>query len=337
MSRRHPIATDEPEHAAPIVASGKERQGAMALHHRPVTHSYAALVYCRSGRVRMELRGEWTVSEGDVFLVPAGQPHRAIERQALVSWEVGFHVPALAPGFTERLLSPFERVRAGASPVLAIDPKRRTYFEGLLRELAESQVNGGDVLPVVQRSLLTLILAEVDRAASVGGQCAASESAIVVESLRFIERNCLRPLTLNEVAAVVHRSPTHVTSVVSQATGKSVVQWIVSGRMAEARRLLLHSDEMVDVIAERVGYADATHFIRMFRREHGATPAAWRAAQARTLRLGGTGEHGEQHGEQLGEQCGLRGPSLQAGVSAQRAGRATPRSSGRQSTRVPRR
>ncbi len=49
----------------------------------------------------------------------------------------------------------------------------------------------------------------------------------------------------------------------------------------EARRRLLHSDERVDVIAERVGYADPTHFIRMFRREHGATPAAWRAAQAR--------------------------------------------------------
>jgi len=62
------------------------------------------------------------------------------------------------------------------------------------------------------------------------------------------------------------------------------VQWIVSGRMAEARRLLLHSDEMVDVVAERVGYADATHFIRMFRREHGATPAAWRAAQATDVR-----------------------------------------------------
>jgi AraC-like DNA-binding protein len=38
---------------------------------------------------------------------------------------------------------------------------------------------------------------------------------------------------------------------------------------------------MIEVIAERVGYADATHFIRLFRREHGVTPAAWR-----------TGHHG---------------------------------------------
>jgi AraC-like DNA-binding protein len=50
--------------------------------------------------------------------------------------------------------------------------------------------------------------------------------------------------------------------------------------MAEARRLLSHTDEMVDVVAERVGYADSTHFIRMFRREHGTTPAAWRAARS---------------------------------------------------------
>lgn len=50
--------------------------------------------------------------------------------------------------------------------------------------------------------------------------------------------------------------------------------------MAEARRLLLHSDEMIDVVAERVGYADPTHFIRMFQRENGATPAAWRAAKS---------------------------------------------------------
>jgi AraC family transcriptional activator of pobA len=59
-----------------------------------------------------------------------------------------------------------------------------------------------------------------------------------------------------------------------------VVEWIIAARLAEARRLLLHGDEMVDVIAERVGYADATHFIRLVRREHGMTPAAWRSARS---------------------------------------------------------
>jgi AraC-like DNA-binding protein len=107
-----------------------------------------------------------------------------------------------------------------------------------------------------------------------------SKRGVVVDALSFIERNCLRPLTLGEVAKAVGRTPSHVTSALKHATGQSVVEWIVTGRMAEARRLLLHSDEMVDVIAERVGYADPTHFIRMFRRAHGATPAKWRALNA---------------------------------------------------------
>ena len=55
----------------------------------------------------------------------------------------------------------------------------------------------------------------------------------------------------------------------------------ISSVVAEARRRLRSTDEIVEVIAERVGYADATHFIRLFRRAHGVTPAAWR-----------TGHHG---------------------------------------------
>jgi AraC-like DNA-binding protein len=63
---------------------------------------------------------------------------------------------------------------------------------------------------------------------------------------------CLGPLTLADVAAAVGKSPAYVTTALTRATGCSAGQWIVSGRLAEARRLLLHSDEMVDVIAERV-------------------------------------------------------------------------------------
>ncbi len=232
----------------------------------------------------MELNGEWTLREGDVLLVPAGAPHRMLEARGMESWGLAFCVPCFAADRTASLLEPFERVREGASAVVQIPGARHPYLEGLFRELESTgreRPGPTESLDAVQRSLLTLILAEVDRASSASGARQATRGSVVTGALRFIERNCLGPLSLNDVAAAVGRSPTYVTTALTQATGRSAVQWIVSGRMAEARRLLLHSDEMVDVIAERVGYADATHFIRMFRREHGATPAAWRAAQTR--------------------------------------------------------
>ncbi len=121
-------------------------------------------------------------------------------------------------------------------------------------------------------------MTEVARA-SVARPRGAVEGSVVAEALGFIERHCFEPISLRDVAEAVHRSPAHVTTLVRRATGKPVQAWIIAGRLAEARRRLRQTDEHVDVIAERVGYADATHFIRLFRRAHGITPAAWRARE----------------------------------------------------------
>jgi AraC-like DNA-binding protein len=230
----------------------------------------------------VEQRGEWNIREGDVLLVPAGEPHRLLDRRGAEFWMLGFCAPCFAAEGAASLLEPFERVRDGASAVVHIPSPRQEYLQGLFREL---EANGSlprgpsDVDEAVQRSLLTLILAEIERAKSSSAPAPAAGTSVVVDALRFIERHCLAPLTLKEVAAAIGRSPTYVTAALTAATGQSAGDWIISGRMAEARRLLLHSDERVDVVAERVGYADPTHFIRTFRRAHGATPAAWRAAQ----------------------------------------------------------
>lgn len=245
----------------------------------PVTHSYAALAFYTGGWARMEQRGRWTLEPGDVLIVPAGEPHRRVEAQRPEFWGLGFCVPCFAAADAGRLLEPFDRVRSGASAVVRIPAERRSFLEVLFQELEEAASPQRRGEPhAVQRSLLTLILNEVRRAAQWDSD-PSSPKSVVAESLSFIERNCLRPLTLQDVAKAVGRSPAYVTTALTRATGRSAVEWIIAGRMAEARRLLLHSDERIDVIAERVGYADPTHFIRMFQRTNGATPAAWRAAQ----------------------------------------------------------
>jgi AraC-like DNA-binding protein len=244
----------------------------------PVTHSHAALAFVTGGRSRVEMNGSWQVRAGDVLVVPAGEPHRVLDRERLTCWGLSFCVSCVAADGQVSLLEPFERVRDGASAVVRIPGPRRRFLARLFAELAEVEKTRGTSDEAVRRSLVTLILAEVDRAWS-SQPAGRAGGGVVVDALRHIERHCLGKLTLEDVAAAVGRSPAYVTTALTRATGRSAVQWIVSGRLAEARRLLLHSDEMVDVIAERVGYADATHFIRMFRREHGATPAAWRAAR----------------------------------------------------------
>ncbi|RYZ06420.1 MAG: AraC family transcriptional regulator [Myxococcales bacterium] len=267
----------------PVAAERAGPTDRSAPHARAATHDYSVVMLVTGGRSRVEQRGEWALGAGDVLLVPAGQAHRLLEMQRSEYWGLGFCAPCFAAEGAASLLQPLEHVRDGAAPVVAIPAARQAFLEGLFRELEQlthgSSWRPGEAEQAVRTSLLTLILAEVERARAPGGPRAALGAGVVVDSLRYIERNCLQPLSLRDVAAAVGRSPAYVTAALSQATGLSAGAWIVSGRMAEARRLLLHSDERVEAIAERVGYADVTHFIRMFRRAHELTPAGWRAAR----------------------------------------------------------
>jgi len=238
------------------------------------------LAFFTGGSAVVEQRGQFDVNVGDVYLVPAGEPHGLITARSPEAWGISFCPACYAPTELAALLGPFERAASGASKVVRIPAVRQEHLANLCAELSRETAGGPPSAHVefVQKSLLGLILAEVART----GPCASSpgvRTGLVSDALRFIERRCLGPLSVDEVATYVNRSPSHVSTMVRRATGKSVIGWIITGRLAEARNRLIHTDEMVDVIAERVGYADPTHFIRLFRREHGCTPAAWRVRQ----------------------------------------------------------
>ena len=298
------VQVQAPHHEADVPARGGCGQA------RPAVHTYAALSFLVEGSVTVgQGQGSgsgvghglgdldlWRASAGDVMLVPAGVPHRMIESRAPVRWSLGFCVSCFA-GELAPLLTPFDRARAGGSPVISIAAERRGRLEGWLGELEAASRRRDRAGEAVQRSLLTLVLDELSRAtvpalasasvpasppsaAADGALLAApAQRELVAASLRFIELHCLQPLSLGDVAAAMRRSPAHLTTVLRRATGRSAVQWIIAGRMAEARRRLRAGQEPIEHIAERVGYADATHFIRLFRREHGMTPAAWRASR----------------------------------------------------------
>ncbi|MCR9162599.1 MAG: helix-turn-helix domain-containing protein [Nannocystaceae bacterium] len=234
-------------------------------------HTYSAMGLVLEGKGAFEQSGRFRLQPGDVYLVPAGMRHRLLEVDELDAWGVRFNPPCFASTDVGRLFAPFDRARAGGSAVVSIPAARRPFLATLCSELAAETSDA-----IAQRSLLSLILTEVSRAAGVGAPAHVTGS-LAGDALRFIERNCLGPISLADVAKAVHRSPAHVSSVVRRSTGTSVKGWIIAGRLAEASSRLMHSDDSVEAIADRVGYADPTHFIRLFRRTYGVTPAAWRS------------------------------------------------------------
>jgi AraC-like DNA-binding protein len=247
---------------------------------QPAVHEHAALLFVTDGQVVHEQRERFEVQAGDVLLVPAGEAHRALRATRTTAWGIGFCAACYAPSELASLLDPFERARSGASPVVRVPAARQEHVARLIAELHTETQGKRMHGELVQKSLLALVLAEVTRAAGVA-RAAAPHPSLVGDALRFIERKCLEPISLSDVARAVGKSPPYVTTVVKRATGKSVGEWIILGRLSEACNRLHHTDEQVAIIADRVGYADPTHFIRLFRRVYGVTPAAWRGERRR--------------------------------------------------------
>lgn len=63
-----------------------------------------------------------------------------------------------------------------------------------------------------------------------------------------------------------------------RATGRSPLAYLLELRLAEAERLLATTHQGVAAVGRTVGFADPTHFIRLYRRRFGRTPGQSRPA-----------------------------------------------------------
>lgn len=95
----------------------------------------------------------------------------------------------------------------------------------------------------------------------------------------FIESNYHQPISLKEVARAVGYSSAYLTDLMRRLTGKTVNDWIIERRIAQACTLLLKTNNSVNQIALQVGYQNINHFYCQFRNYHSTTPHAWREAQ----------------------------------------------------------
>jgi len=90
---------------------------------------------------------------------------------------------------------------------------------------------------------------------------------------------CSNALSLESVAAYVHKTPAYISRVFKNELGCNFSDYLAEKRMHRAAELLREPECRVYAVAEQCGYADASSFIRMFKRFYGVSPAEWRTVQ----------------------------------------------------------
>jgi AraC-like DNA-binding protein len=160
---------------------------------------------------------------------------------------------------------------------LNVPPARRTVWESAIRSIEAELAARQEGYRQAALAHLTLLLIDLARlAGDVVGDLRRSGEPLLADVFAVIDRRHAGPLSLRDVARDLGMTPGHLTTIVRRRTGRTVQDWIIERRMAEARKLLADSDLPVQEVARRVGISDPGYFSRQFRRIHGTSPRSWR-------------------------------------------------------------
>jgi AraC-like DNA-binding protein len=88
-------------------------------------------------------------------------------------------------------------------------------------------------------------------------------------------------LGLAELAGACRLSVSRFSQAFRQTVGCPPHQWLMMQRVERAKELILNTDQSLSEIALAIGFADQSHFTRVFSQRVEVSPAAWRRAQER--------------------------------------------------------
>ena len=106
---------------------------------------------------------------------------------------------------------------------------------------------------------------------------------ICEDVLSYIHDHFSEPtLTNKSIADYFNYHPDHLSNLIRQETGRSLHQYLIFYRIQVAKNYLLTTQYDISEIAWRSGFCTAAYFIKIFRRNTGMTPRAYRLHRIHT-------------------------------------------------------
>jgi AraC-like DNA-binding protein/mannose-6-phosphate isomerase-like protein (cupin superfamily) len=224
---------------------------------------------------------------GDLFFIDNSRPHVALADpgSSLRLLLVLFRPELIAgPGCRELdrgYLAPFRtderttlpRVMAGSPLAAEVAPVLHQLRAAWDRHDATER----HLVDATLRMALALVNRDPASAASPGtARAAADRREQIRPVLAYVDGHCRESITLDDVAGLVHVSPSRVRHVFKDVTGVSFKAYVTQVRVAEAKRLLLGTDLSVAEIARAVSYTNLNQFYKVFYRSCAMSPGEYR-------------------------------------------------------------
>ena len=177
-----------------------------------------------------------------------------------------------------RIFGPESRICAllfnrpeGFSNVIDVSDDMET-FAGLFSRIVHEYRAGEKMSHEMQRLLIGELFVLLWR--RIPDLCFYDETVDAVR--RKLETAPQEQYTLSALAMQYNMSVSSLSHQFKKVTGRSVMDYLLSCRMAEAKRLLVSGNLAIGEIVDACGFSDSSNFSRAFKNQNGLTPTEFR-------------------------------------------------------------
>lgn len=270
------ISVDEMDPTFLFIWKGTRHRDGDEYH----SHDYAELAFVLSGEGQYRIDDRiYSIQEGDLLVINPGVRHQALfcseAEEPATEFFVGFSDIRIT-GCEENFMPCPE-----GKHILHTDGELRQKFFKLCASMeAENAVRRQGryfMLKSYLIQMLLLVIREQCEPMERPSGCSfesANRKYLVEQILSYIEEHYREKISLDQIAENMYLSPFYVSRIFKSETGKAPIRHLINIRLEKARELLEGGYQgSIQEVAALVGYDDAYHFSKLYKKKYGIAPS----------------------------------------------------------------
>lgn len=259
------------------------------------SHDYTQIWYVTRGQCEHHVENQsYLMTAGDTFLIPPKMEHRTVlcPDSAVISVELSLEdvLPSQEHRYQEELQSHLDMMlmmnflenSRSRQPRFRFRPEVMPRVDRLMKELLaefrEESPCYQDMLRIKLQELLLLFIREFLVSPDYRTTDATYERyrSLMDRTIAYIDEHYTESLSLEDACRISTLSKTYFCYLFKLITKQTFVEYITQRRIQGAMRLLENTDSSIQRVSEQMGFHDAAHFSRTFKKVVGVSPRSYR-------------------------------------------------------------
>ncbi len=152
--------------------------------------------------------------------------------------------------------------------------KNITLITDVFKRILYENSNASKLSDEMEQLLVKQLLITVYRCLTINFDNTFDDMVVGIK--RLFETEYHKQFTLKTLAKQYNQSVSSISHRFSEATGASIMEYLQSCRIANAKQMLAETDYNIGEIVERCGFSDNSNFSRTFKKLTGLSPSNFR-------------------------------------------------------------